>query len=249
MRHGPEVRSPADAVALPMALLDRQTAAGPVRLVWSTVREPVLVLGRAAGRPPVNDAAVRRRGVTVATRRSGGAPVLWDPGLVALDVVLPAGHPLVRHDVTDSYRWLGEVVRAALTRLGVPCSVVDLTAARSLQARTDDVSRVAARACFGGVSPYEVLAVDGRKVVGLSQARRRTGALLQCGVVLRFDAGGLADLLEADPVEARALTGALAARAAGIVDWVPDATAADVVDCVEEALRTTLGVQLVASGR
>ena len=36
--------------------------------------------------------------------------------------------------------------------------------------------RAADVACFGGLSPYEVLA-GGRKVVGLSQTRRRQGTL------------------------------------------------------------------------
>lgn len=235
-------------MALPRELLEAQTAATPPQLAWTTVRDPTLVLGRSARAPALNEAAVRARAVTVASRRSGGAPVLWDPDLLGLDIVLPADHPLADRDVTAAYRWLGEAVHDGLTRLGVPCSVVDLAAARALQARGDDVSRRAARACFGGVSPYEVLAADGRKVVGLSQARRRQGALFQCGIALCFDAATLAELFEADPGERTLLAQALRSRAAGIRDWVPEVTADDVVEAVEDALGRRHGVRFTTAG-
>lgn len=238
-------------MALPVALLEAMTPEGRPVASWSTVRDRVLVLGRAARDPELNEDAVAAHGLPVVHRRSGGGPVLWDPGLLSLDVVLPAGHPLAPQDVTRAYRWLGAALAEALRGLGLDCDAVGLDRARTLQGRTDDVSVRAGRACFGGVSPYEVLAADGRKVVGLSQARRRGGTLFQCGVLLALDAVRLAELLEPDPREAALLATALAARAAGLGEWLPAVTAADLVAAVEDVLRNSHGVRFAAvvSGR
>jgi len=178
-------------------------------LSWSTVSAPALVLGRAATEPYVDREAARAAGVEVLRRRSGGGPVLWDAGLLSLDVVLPRGHRLAGDDVVAAYRWLGEAVAGALRALGVP----DVAVLSPAEARADPGrAGPAAVACFGGRSPYEVTA-GGRKAVGLSQARRRQGALFQAGILLGLDVAGLARLL-APPGPARdAFAADLAARA------------------------------------
>jgi lipoate-protein ligase A len=207
---------------------------GPPVLSWSTVTAPGLVLGRHAIDPDVVRDAVAAEGVTVAKRSSGGGPVLWDGDLVALDVVLPRGHRLAADDVVAAYRWLGEALADALRALGVPdVEVIGVARARAAKAAPGP----AADACFGGLSPFEVLA-GGRKVVGLSQTRRRQGALLQAGVPLRLDAERLARLLGRDDAWARGLR----ATAAGVGELAPDVTAADVVGAVESAIAAREGV-------
>ena len=57
----------------------------------------------------------------------------------------------------------------------------------------------------------------GRKVVGLSQARRRNGTLLQAGVLLDLDAARLARLLGGGD----GLAADLAAAAAGLRELMP----------------------------
>ena len=62
-------------------------------------------------------------------------------------------------------------------------------------------------ACFGGLSPWEVVA-DGRKIVGLAQLRRRTGVLLTSGTLLaRPDWAALCAALGRPADDARALAG------------------------------------------
>lgn len=195
---------------------------------WSTVTAPGLVLGRHAVDPDLDLDAVAAEGVTVAKRSSGGGPVLWDGDLVALDVVLPRGHRLAADDVVAAYRWLGEALADALRALGVPdVEVIDVARARAAKAAPGP----AADACFGGLSPWEVLA-GGRKVVGLSQTRRRQGALLQAGVPLRLDAGRLARLLGRDD----AWAGGLRATAAGVGELAPGVRADDLVRATEESV-------------
>jgi lipoate-protein ligase A len=188
------------------------TAGGTPISSWSTVTEPCLVLGRSAAETAAIEDAAWDQGLPVLRRSSGGGPVLWDAGLLALDVVLPRGHSRETQDVVEGYRWLGEALAAGLRALGAPgVELVEVARARSAAPRPSDV------ACFGGLSPYEVLA-GGRKVVGLSQARRRGGTLLQAGVLLDLDAGRLARLLGGgDPLAAD-----LAAVAAGLREWLPE---------------------------
>jgi lipoate-protein ligase A len=207
-------------------------------LSWSTVTSPGLVLGRHAVDPELDEDAVAAEGIRVLKRSSGGGPVLWDGDLVALDVVLPRGHRLAADDVVLAYRWLGEALADALRALGVPdVEVIDVTRARAAKAAPGP----AADACFGGLSPWEVLA-GGRKVVGLSQTRRRPGALLQAGIPLSLDAARLARLLGRDPAWADGLT----ATAAGLRELAPDVTAGDVVAAADAAIAGREGVRYSA---
>ena len=112
-------------------------------------------------------------------RGSGGGAVLCDPGLLEVDVALPAGHALLDADVTESYRFLGQAWVDALAALGLEGRLVTVAEARALP----DDRRAAARvACYAGLSPYEVVDPDGRKLVGLCQRRRRGAALFQCSL-------------------------------------------------------------------
>ncbi len=207
----------------------------------------MLVVGRGVSDNAINAAACRAAGIGIVPRGSGGGPVLWDAGLVALDVVLPPGHALADRDVTRAYGWLGTAVATALTRLGVPAAAIPLADARQAQARTDQTSRLAARACFGGISPFEVVAPDGRKLAGLAQVRRARGTIFQCGIALGFDADGLAAALARDAADQAALAAALAALVAAVGDAVPGLTAAAVIAAVEAVLTESEGITLQAA--
>ena len=115
-RVGPDALDPRAAVDRPLRLLDRMADVGPPVTSWSTVTRPCLVLGRT-GRPAgVNAAHAAAAGIEVVERRSGGQPVLWDAGLLSLDVVLPPGHALAGRDVTLAYRWLGDALANGLPK-------------------------------------------------------------------------------------------------------------------------------------
>jgi lipoate-protein ligase A len=163
--------SPGEVQATLTALLDGAMggATGVAALVF---RPAALVLGSA--QPDVT-----AFGVEVVRRGSGGGAVLCTRDLLEVDVALPPGHPLLHDDVSESYRFLGEAWVEALTRLGADCRIAEVAEARAMS----DERRVAARAaCYAGLSPYEVVTADGRKLVGLSQRRRRGAALFQSSV-------------------------------------------------------------------
>jgi len=240
VRVGPLELAPDEALARGEAMLAAVGAGSPPLLAWSQTTAPALVLGRSAGGTPADEAACRRNAVTLLRRSSGGGPVLWDAGLLALDLALPRGHRLALDDVVATYAFLGEAVAGALSALGAHARVITLP-----EARADDPEGawLAGRACFGGRSPYEV-AVDGRKVVGLAQTRRQVGALLQAGIALRLDASGLADLLDLPSGERALLASGLADRAGGLEEVLPGLTPQAVMAAIERALTDRHAVEL-----
>ena len=238
-RLGPVALPPLEAVARPVGLLRAISPGDDPIASWSMTATPALVLGRGAGAPQVDMAAARASGVAVVRRTSGGGPVLWDAGLVGLDVILPPGHELAPADVVETYRWLGEAVARGLRALGLPgVAVVEVPRARAA-ARAPGP---AAAACYGGISPFEVL-VEGRKVLGLSQARRRPGTLLQAGVLLDVDGPLTARLMGQDTAFATALN----RHAAGLREWDPGLDAGDVVAAVNMSVVEVTGHMLAAS--
>lgn len=212
-----------------LARVEHLDPGDPATALWWSVSADALVLGRGS-RVAADEAACRAADVAVVRRGSGGGPVLWGPDLLALDVLVPAGHRLHSSDVAESYRWLGEAIAAALQSLGVPASAVPPDVARRLNDRT-----AAERACFAGCSPWEVL-IGEQKVVGLSQVRRRGGVLLQAGILLRHDPHRLPALLALDPPDRAASVADLTARATGL-DAATGATGTEVASAVDQALR------------
>lgn len=141
------------------------------------VSAPTIVLGSSQSFTVIDEAAVANRGIDVVRRRSGGGAVWLDDDLLWVDVFVPAGDPLWDADIGRSTWWLGQAWADALAAAGVDCADVHRGAMR----RNEWSSLV----CFAGLGPGEVT-LEGRKVVGISQRRNRDGALLQCGVVRRW---------------------------------------------------------------
>lgn len=115
-------------------------------------------------------------------RESGGGAVLTGPWLVGASAVLPYGHPWVGDGLIESYRRLGQLHVEALQEFGVPARAVPPLELR--QAEDTSAAESVDWACFGGLSPWEVVNAAGRKLVGLAQRRRRTGVLLVAGTLI-----------------------------------------------------------------
>lgn len=139
---------------------------GPAVVLGCSQREQLPALAAASALP-------------VLVRSSGGGPVLVGPWMLGLSAALPADHALVGAGPVEGYRWLGEGIAQALRDVGLADAVA--LAPQAVRAREPDPAL--AWACFGGLSPWEVV-VDHRKVVGLAQVRRRTGVLLVAGVLI-----------------------------------------------------------------
>ncbi|HEX6799921.1 MAG TPA: hypothetical protein VF116_19575 [Ktedonobacterales bacterium] len=233
-------------LALSEALLAglSETPAPAVR--WYVARHPALVLGN--GQPPAaaDLAACRVHGIHVYRRTSGGTAVLVDADALSMEVALPAGHPLAISDVVKGYRWIGEVWARALRTLGIAeARALPTEEVRALPPLAkDDPLRLA---CYGTLSPWEPV-VSARKIVGLSQVRRRPGVLYQVGVYLRWRPERLVELL-ALPEETRvALAQRLSDAAAGLDELAGRAIGGDEVEAaVNAALAESLGITLEPS--
>ncbi len=183
-------------------------------LRWREAEAEALSLGRNQPLSDLNLDACHAAGVHVYRRATGGTAVLGGPDLLGLDVALPASHRLALANVAESYRWLGEALAAGLRELGIAAEAVNPEAAR-VQGRSLDADDPVRRACFATLSPYEITVAE-RKLIGLAQLRRSGAALLQAGILLRWNAERTASLLAIPPeLHARSLH-ALHDRAIGL---------------------------------
>lgn len=193
-------------------------------LYWSIAEPEGLVLGFSQKHETLNPVVLQDDScashIPIYHRRAGGTAVLVGKHLLSLDVMLPAGHPLIQSDIVESYRWFGEAWVAALERLGISTRIVppaEAHAQRDLlkQPETATYESLMHRACYGTLSPYEV-AVGQRKVVGLDMIRRRSGTLLQAGVLLQWHTDMLAYMLGHSVEEQRLLREGLQQRGTGV---------------------------------
>lgn len=153
------------------------------------VTQPALVLGSTQAVPAGPGSC--SGDLEVVRRRSGGGAVLLRPGAVVwADVFVPAGDVRWDRDVGRAFGWLGHVWAGALGALGVG----------EVAVHTGPLVRTpwSAAVCFAGLGPGEVTA-GGRKVVGISQRRARSGALFQCAALLHWDALATADAVGVPP--------------------------------------------------
>lgn len=192
----------------------------PATLYWSMAEPEGLVLGFSQKHDILNAESLARSPLPTYHRRAGGTAVHVGPHLLDLDVVLPAGHPLILVDIVESYRWFGEAWVAALHILGIETRAVppqEAHAQRNLlkQPEARPYESLMQRACYGTLSSYEVV-VGRRKVVGLDMIRRRAGSLLQAGVVLHWETETLAHILGHTPQEQELLRTGLLERAIGL---------------------------------
>ncbi|PZS10640.1 MAG: ligase [Chloroflexi bacterium] len=202
-------------------------------LWWHAAQRNTLILG--AGQ---RDTAP---GASPVRRSSGGTAVWATPEVLGLDVALPHGHRLAPADIVEGYRWLGETWVEALRLLDIQGRTVSIAEAREAHQATNLTAEVRG-ACFGGLSPYEVV-VDGRKIVGFAQVRRQRGVLLQAGLHLRFDAEGLAAQLGGE--NPARLSAALRQRATGVEEVSGSAPSPETVQAAfRHALRNIQQIEL-----
>ena len=153
---------------------------------------PAVVLGSHEPEHWFDQEALRRAGLGLARRHSGGGAVLVGPGLsVWVDFVLPAGDPLWDDDVGRAAWWVGDLWAGVLRSSGVTGGE-DPSVWRGAMRPT----RWSPLVCFAGVGPGEV-EMGGAKVVGVSQRRTRRAALFQTAALLRWEPGLWVSLLSA----------------------------------------------------
>lgn len=162
---------------------------------------PCLSLGRTQPASQVDWRACERDGVDVVRRPTGGRAILHTDELTYA-IVAPEDDPRLAGGLVESYRRLSLALLAGLARLGLRAIHFDPLLPGS--------PRSANPICFEVPSSYEIIAVDGRKLIGSAQMRARGvvlqhGSLALTGDITRI-ARYLADSPDPERVRARAVT-------------------------------------------
>lgn len=160
------------------AWIEQQLArpvAAPIWQLWN-YEEPAIVLGCSQRR--LLASACTHSKIEVLVRRSGGGAVLVGPWMLGFSIVLPVGHALAMPGLVASYEWIGELMAAVLREGGINAMAVPPSTIGPM-ASFEELNW----ACFGRVSPWEVIA-GGRKIIGLAQVRGRHAVLFAGGLLL-----------------------------------------------------------------
>jgi lipoate-protein ligase A len=193
-----------------------------------SVTRPALVLGSTQPDSTVDQARLAAASIELVRRGSGGGAVLVKPrGQVWLDAWIPRRDPLWDDDILRSSAWLGDAWAAALGSLGV--TGVSVHRGRVVAAPWSPTI------CFAGIGPGEV-SVDGRKLVGLSQRRTRSGARLHTTALVAWEPEPLVGLLALEEGERRQAVADTAAGAMGLADALPSSGDDMSIDVVERAV-------------
>lgn len=232
---------PRQAIRRDEALLDAPEGSPLER--WWIASAPAVVVGiglRHRLASVVDLERCRAAGIEIVERRAGGGVVLLDERMLCGAVRVPTGS--IPADVTESYRWLGEHLRRRLEAFGIPAlrrvevaeARADVAALRRSREAGDLLAPWLLAACYGALSPHElVIGRPARKVIGLAQVRRRDASLFQVGVLLR-DQAPLADVLRADDAIRESLRGALSGRTIGLESFT-DRSASEVAAAIAGA--------------
>jgi lipoate-protein ligase A len=136
---------------------------------------PTLSLGKGQSLSPGPDLGyLRRAGVDLVRRPTGGRAVLHARERTYA-LIGAAGTPPFSSAILDTYLQIARALEAALRSLGIESAIAPSSPA-GRRAR-----RGAGVACFGATSAHEIT-VNGRKLIGSAQLRRR-GAFLQHGSI------------------------------------------------------------------
>ncbi len=149
------------------------------------------------------------------TRRSGGGAVVVAPeAQVWLDLFVPRDDPLFDNDIGRAAQWVAELWVTAIETGAKPSEPVE-------PIREFVPTRFSRAVCFSGLGPGEVT-IAGRKLVGVSQRRGRSGAWFFTMALRENVQGVLSELLVLDEGDREALASELASRV-GTIDAGVDA--------------------------
>lgn len=149
---------------------------------WSP---PCLSLGYAQPVGQVDERAVEERGWHLVRRPTGGRAILHTDELTYA-VIGPVDHWIFRGGVLPSYKRISSGLQAALVELGLDPEV---------QPSEDrDQSEGDNPICFEVPSAYEIT-LQGRKLIGSAQVRRKSAVLQHGSLPLEGDVGWICQVL------------------------------------------------------
>ncbi len=153
-----------------------------------------LSLGHAQPFADVDTTRLQERGWEVVRRATGGRAILHTDELT-YSVIGSADEPILTGGVLESYNRIALALLSAVKSLDLPVEM-KAHAGRSSTTTTNPV-------CFEVPSTYEIT-VDGKKLIGSAQARKREGVLQHGSLPLTGDLTRICQVLVFDNEAARA---------------------------------------------
>lgn len=166
---------PAADLAREAWLLDR-AAAGEISLFLTSWEGPAVILGYGQDADSVDVGWCEDHGVPVLRRLTGGTGVIH-AGDLGVGLSLPIEHPWAG-GIIELYGRFLDVLEPALKSVGAEVTRL---------AEPQRASRVRSPICFLD-QLADTLVVDGKKVVGCAQTRRRGAVLIHAAVLLGLNA-------------------------------------------------------------
>jgi lipoate-protein ligase A len=181
-------------------------------------KPPCLSLGHAQPFEDVDMARLKERGWEVVRRATGGRAILHTDELT-YSVTGSVEDPLLAGGVLESYNRLAQALLYAVRQLGLPVEVKEHQSPASNAPNLNPV-------CFEVPSTYEIT-VQGKKLIGSAQARKKEGVLQHGSLPLTGELTRICDALAFQDESARkAAAERLLARATTVesvlgrrVDW------------------------------
>ena len=151
-----------------------------------------LSLGYAQPFADVDTARLKQRGWEVVRRITGGRAILHTDELT-YSVIVPNDEPRVAGTVLESYNRLAQALLLAVKKLELPVEM------KEGKTNGDSTSNPV---CFEVPSTYEIT-VDGKKLIGSAQARRKEGVLQHGSLPLTGDLARICQALVFENESAR----------------------------------------------
>jgi lipoate-protein ligase A len=144
-----------------------------------------LSLGHAQPFSDVDTTRLRGRGWEAVRRATGGRAILHTDELT-YSVIAPSDEPRVAGSVLESYNRLAQALLLAVKNLELPVEMKELVGHVSEVPAGGNVTSTLNPVCFEVPSAYEIT-VDGKKLIGSAQARKKEGVLQHGSLPLTGD--------------------------------------------------------------
>jgi len=151
-----------------------------------------LSLGHAQPFADVDMTRLKQRGWEVVRRATGGRAILHTDELT-YSIIAPSDEPRVQGSVLESYNRLAQALLLAVQSLEIPVEVKE--------GKTND-SATPNPVCFEVPSTYEIT-VNGKKLIGSAQARKKEGVLQHGSLPLTGDLTRICQALKFENESAR----------------------------------------------
>jgi len=158
-----------------------------------------LSLGHAQPFLDVDINRLKQRGWEVVRRVTGGRAILHTDELT-YSVIAPSHEPRVAGSVLESYNRLAQALLLAVQKLELPVEMKELAGRAS---PVGNFSSAINPVCFEAPSAYEIT-VNGKKLIGSAQARKKEGVLQHGSLPLRGDLARICQALAFENESARA---------------------------------------------